>query len=257
MFAKLLCEYLLLQRQCQNAKLGRPYLSFPPGTLIYSKDLSAKTSNKKTKPVYKKSPEKVISEYQTLVYSSDIFNRILKRSKNNIKVTSPRSVELFGSLPVHIQMILGSPMTPDIWDKIKDSDTVPAYLNNIDIDFGNAQRLRGHLPDDSHVLEHDLTADVITDEEEDNEIFLDLSSGFVDKLAYLHNTQNLTADLNLNKITPLFDKVSKAPDAQILMPPSILVSPATELPRATLDDAGGVNVANILPNHLRVRFADN
>ena len=64
-------------------------------------------------------------------------------------------------------------------------------------------------------------------------------------------------DLNLNKITPLFDKVSKAPDAQILMPPSILVSPATELPRATLDDAGGINVANILPNHLRVRFADN
>ena len=256
-FAKPLREYLLLQRQRQNAKLGRPYLSFPPGTLIYSKDFSAKTSNKKTKLVYKKSPEKVISEYRTLVYSSDIFNRIRKRSKNNIKIASPRSVELFGSLPVHIQMILGSPMTPDIWDKIKDSDTVPAYLNHIDIDFDNAQRLRGHLPDDSHVLELDLTADVIADEEGDNEIFSDLSSGFVEKLAYLHNTQNLTADINLSKVTPLFDKVSKEPGAKILVPLSILVSPATELPRATLDDAGGINVANILPNRLRVRFADN
>ena len=231
-------------------------MSFPPGTLIYSKDFSAKTSNKKTKPVYKKSPEKVISEYWTLVYSSDIFNRIRKRSKNNIKIASPRSVELFGSLPVHIQMILGSPMTPEIWDKIKDSDTVPAYLNNIDIDFDDAQRLRGHLPDASHVLEQDLTADVIADEEEDNEIFSDLSSGFVEKLAYLNNTQNLTADMNLNKVTPLLDKVFKETGANNLVPPSILVSLAMELPRATLDDAGGINVANILPNRLRVRFAD-
>ena len=118
-------------------------------------------------------------------------------------------------------------MTPDIWDKIKDSDTVPAYLNHIDIDFDDDQRLRGHLPDDSHVLEQDLTADVIADEEEDNEIFSDLNSGFVEKLAYLHNTQNLTADMNLNKVTPLFDKVSEEPGANILVPPSILVSTAT------------------------------
>ena len=34
------------------------------------------------------------------------------------------------------------------------------------------------------------------------------------------------------------------------------MSPATELPRATLDDAGGINVANILSNCVRVRFAD-
>ena len=148
-------------------------------------------------------------------------------------------------------------MTPEIWDKIKDSDTVPAYLNNIDIDFDDAQRLRGHLLDDSHVLEQDLTADVIADEEEDNELFSDLTSGFVENLAYLHNTQNLTADINLSKVTPLFEKVSKEPGADILVPPSILVSPPTELPRATLDDAGGINVANILPNRLRVRFADN
>ena len=148
-------------------------------------------------------------------------------------------------------------MTPEIWYKIKDSDTVLAYLNNIDIDFDNAQRLRGHLPDASHVLEQDLTADVIADEEEDNEIFSDLSSGFVEKLDYLHNTQNLTADMNLSKVTLLFDKLSIEPGAQILVPPSILVSPATELPRATLDDAGGINVANILSNRLRVRFADN
>ena len=79
----------------------------------------------------------------------------------------------------------------------------------------------------------------------------------MEKLTYLHNTQNLTADMNLNKVTPLFDKVSKEPGANILVPPSILVSPATELPRATLDEAGGINVANILPNRLRVRFADN
>ena len=107
------------------------------------------------------------------------------------------------------------------------------------------------------MLEQDLTADVIADEEEDNEIFSDLTSGFVEKLAYLHNTQNLTADINLSKVTPLFEKVSKEPGADILVPPSILVSPPTELPRATLDDAGGINVANILPNRLRVRFADN
>ena len=43
-FAKLLREYLLLQRQRQNAKLGRPYLSFPPGTLIYSKDFKGAVS---------------------------------------------------------------------------------------------------------------------------------------------------------------------------------------------------------------------
>ena len=62
--------------------------------------------------------------------------------------------------------------------------------------------------------------------------------------------------MNLKKVTPLFDKVSKETGANNLVPPSILVSLAMELPRATLDDAGGINVANILPNRLRVRFAD-
>ena len=105
-FAKLVREFLVQYRKHRNRLAKRQYRSFPPGSLIYVRDFS-KSPHKKLKPIYQKAPQKVVAEYNTLVYAKDLLNRVKKHSKNNIKLAGDRSVQLFGSLPPHIQLIMG------------------------------------------------------------------------------------------------------------------------------------------------------
>ncbi len=69
-FAKLFREYLLNFREERNKKKGLTTINFPVGTFVYVKDLRPKI-HKKLKPVYFKIPQRVITEYQGVVYSKD------------------------------------------------------------------------------------------------------------------------------------------------------------------------------------------
>ena len=82
-------------------------------------------------------------EYNTLVFTTDLLNRVKKHSKNNIKLTGDRSVQLFGSLPPHVQLILGGPMNEEIWNQLKETGQIPAYLDDITLEFQEDRQLRG------------------------------------------------------------------------------------------------------------------
>ena len=73
-------------------------LDFPTDTLIYEKDFS-KQGNRKTKLLYKKMPLKVLKQYFSLVYAVDLFGRVKKLFKNNIKKAHSRTVNLFQNCP--------------------------------------------------------------------------------------------------------------------------------------------------------------
>ena len=108
-FAKIVLKFLVQFRKQRNRLLKRMYRSFPPWSLIYVRDFS-KSPHKKLKLIYQKAPQKVVAEYNTLVYATDLLNRVKKHSKNNIKLTGDHSVQLFGSLsppPYTVQLILG------------------------------------------------------------------------------------------------------------------------------------------------------
>ena len=97
-FAKIVREFLVQFRKQRNKLLKRTYRSFSPGSLIYVRDFS-KSLHNKLKSIYQKAPQKVVAEYNTLVYATDLLNCVKKHSKNNIKLAGDRSVQLFGSLP--------------------------------------------------------------------------------------------------------------------------------------------------------------
>jgi uncharacterized FlgJ-related protein len=65
-FFKLLKEYLLILRKKRNIRRNLKVIPIPKGSLIYAKDF-AKVPCKKAKPVYLRTPEKVIAEYATMV----------------------------------------------------------------------------------------------------------------------------------------------------------------------------------------------
>jgi hypothetical protein len=66
------------------------------GSLIYAKDFT-KVPCKKAKAVYLRTPEKVIAEYATMVYTIDFLGKIHKRAKYNIKLATDRSLKLLKS----------------------------------------------------------------------------------------------------------------------------------------------------------------
>ena len=133
-YVKILRERLLKIREKRNAELSRTYRSYPPQTLISVKDMRPRV-HKKIKPVYHKLPQLVLKEYRCTVFAQDIFGRVHKHSKNNIKLASQRSSELFGKLPLDVKFALGDEFDLDRWLEIKDSGIVPAYM--LDIQIGN------------------------------------------------------------------------------------------------------------------------
>jgi hypothetical protein len=148
-FTKILRERLLKIRENRNRARELPYRSYPKGSLILVRDLRPKV-NKKMKQIYFKLPQKVVSEYHCTVYASDLFGRIRKHSKNNIRLLSPRGVELFSKLPEDMKIILGDVFNEEKWNEIKDSGIIPAYLADIEIEGELGRQTRGNISQDSH-----------------------------------------------------------------------------------------------------------
>ena len=200
-FVKLLRQYLLAMRLKVNQKIVKtPSLDFPTDTLIYEKDFS-KQGNRKMKLLYKKTPLKVLKQYFSLVYAVDLFGRVKKLSKNNIKKAHPRTVNLFSKLPTEIQAILGAPLSIEEWNAIKDSDSLPEYLASVDEEMDNTRMTRQFMADDSHVLEQiPENVEIETHLEDDDFTLFMEDSRFMEKLSGLHNSQSLTNKMTLTDV---------------------------------------------------------
>jgi hypothetical protein len=186
-FTKILRERLLKIREKRNRARELPYRSYPKGSLILVCDLCPKV-NKKMKQIYFKLPQKVVSEYRCTVYASDLFGRIRKHSKNNIRLLSPRGVELFSKLPEDMKIILGDVFNEEKWNEIKDSGIIPAYLADIEIEGELGRQTRGNISNDSHLIESAPPPNVenntenLADEGEGDEIEELLSDDLLSKL---------------------------------------------------------------------------
>ena len=84
---------------------------------------------------------------------TDLFGRIRKHSKNNIRLLIPRGVELFSKLPEDMKIILGDAFNEEKWDEIKDSGIIPAYLADIEIEGELGRQTRGNISQESHLVE--------------------------------------------------------------------------------------------------------
>jgi hypothetical protein len=206
-FFKLLKEYLLIQRKKRNIRRNLKVIPFPKGSLIYAKDFT-KVPCKKAKAVYLRTPEKVIAEYATMVYTIDFLGKVHKRAKYHIKLATDRSVKLFGRLPLKIKMVLGGPMNFDIWEEIKNAKNMPEYmtsLENLDDDHSPI-KTRSTLPKDSHILEKLADEPVVYEEPE----LLDISGVTFDRLQYLHENNPLKdPNMTLHDVDKLYQKEMK------------------------------------------------
>jgi hypothetical protein len=102
--------------------------------------------HKKLKPIYFKTPYKIVTEYKNVVYAMDFMGRVKKLSKNNIRMAHPRTIELFGKLPEDIKLILGEEFSTKLWDDIKDSGNIPSYLADLEIEGEMGRQLRSMVP---------------------------------------------------------------------------------------------------------------
>jgi hypothetical protein len=228
------------------------------------------------KQIYFKLPQKVVSEYRCTVYASDLFGRIRKHSKNNIRLLSPRGVELFSKLPEDMKIILGDAFNEEKWDEIKDSGVIPAYLADIEIEGELGRQTRGNISQESHLIETTPPPNVenntenLADEGEGDEIEELLSDDLLSKLNVLHEREELMEpSLTLKDIPKLYDEVtSKDPDPAVrrgIQDNQVLeqldeggdLVDDEEAEDEVQPDPAGINVENILPyrTRRRVRFA--
>ena len=211
-YIKLVREYLLIHREKQNKLKNRKYKSFPRDSLVLIRDLRPKI-HKKSKPIFYKLPEKIISEYHSTVYTNDILGRVRKHSKNNIKMASERTQKLFGKLPKEIQLVLGEEFNLEKFEEIKTTGIVPLYLEDIDISVDMERITRGTLPKDTHLLErpkadNEKDDDIINDEDDILDEFLE--SDTLLKLNNLHSASMLTNEnLSLKDVSTLHQNMPR------------------------------------------------
>jgi hypothetical protein len=238
-FAKLVRHYLLLCRKNCNARVRAKTLSYPVGSLVYLKDFSQIT-NRKMKNIYKRTPYKIIGEYLIIVYIIDIFGRVSRHSKNNIRKVGERSERLFGALPQEVKLLLGDTMTPEIWDQIKDSKLVPEYLQSMEADFVEPRKTRQTLPHDTHLLEKGEGPDPDPDPAMDPDEYLDpFGDTTFEKIVTLHRQGALDDDnIDIADIDPLYEK---------MFPSSPIDKEENRIPKLPQ----GINVDNILPSRTR------
>jgi hypothetical protein len=265
-YKRLLIEILLGYRKKANDKINRPHRSFPVGSLILAKDFS-KSPAKKLKPIFQKTPEIVISEYHSTVYAEDLFHKVRKHSKNNIKLLSLRSGELFANLPDNLKIILGEEINPELWETLKNSDILPVYLEQINTSTNMDRLMRGHvLPCDTHLLEQDA-AELVQggggDEKEDqleaeiDNFFIDtLESDLVEKLNVLHTNEQLTnPDLSFTQIPNEYENFKNG--VGTTLPPLDDMDEENYIPPLTANhNLADLHIDNILPagTRRRVRF---
>jgi len=176
------------------------YKSMPKGSLVYVKDFSQKP-HKKVKQRYFRAPQKVISEYRCVVYTIDLLGKVRKHSKNNVKLASPRSVELFGALPPYIQAVLGEPLNSESWNEICNYENVPQYLLTQELEFEKDQILRGRLPKDTDLISDNKLPPQKDDDEDEMDIDDLLGQDeFLTVLQELHSQQKLTPQHTIRSI---------------------------------------------------------
>jgi hypothetical protein len=205
-FAKLFREYLLKFRAERNKKKNLANISFPVGTFVYVKDLRPKI-HKKLKPVYFKIPQRVVTEYQGVVYSKDFLGRVHRHSKNNLKRANERSVSLFGNLPEDIKIALGGEFNEETWNEIRNDKRVHDYLKDTEIQQEPQIVTRQRLASDTHALEQEEPGqDNTMIAPEDASLINDLEeTELLEHLKTLHEKTLLTTpDISLSDINRIF-----------------------------------------------------
>jgi hypothetical protein len=261
-FAKLFREYLLKFREDRNKKKGLATINFPVGTFVYVKDLRPKI-HKKLKPVYFKIPQRVVTEYQGVVYSKDFLGRVHKHSKNNLKKANERSIALFGSLPEDIKIALGGEFTENTWNEIKNNKQVHDYLQDTELQHEPQIVTRQRLAMDTHALEQGGPGQNDTKTAlEDTTLINDLEeTEILEHLKTLHEKTLLTVpDISLSDINRLYrDSVSDEVPTHIanelpeLEDDTVHIDNTTQPPKNNYME---VHPDNILPEGTRrhVRF---
>jgi hypothetical protein len=236
-YAKLVHQYLLAYRNKRNEKASKPKLSYPVGTLVYLKDLSQMVHGK-GKPIYKRTPLKVRAEYANIVYLTDIYGRISRHSKCNLKKCGERSEQLFSQLPLKVKLILGEVMGPDEWEIIRDNKMLPEYLENVTADFVLARTTRQNVAQDSHLIElpvPDQGTDPDLDPDLDDLENLPINTDLMNQLNSLHADELLTGEnMSLDKIPKLFNRTVEQ-----------------DQPVENVKLPSGIIKENILPHRLR------
>jgi hypothetical protein len=210
-YAKLVHQYLLAYRKKRNEKASKPKLSYPVGTLVYLKDLS-QMMHRKGKPIYKRTPLKIIAEYANIVYLTDIYGRISRHSKRNLKKCGERSEQLFSQLPLKVKLILGDVMGPNEWEIIRENKMLPEYLENITADFVPARVTRQNMAQDSHLIElpipvPDRETDPDLDPDPDDLENLPIDTDLMNQLNSLHADELLTGEnMSLDQIPKIFNR---------------------------------------------------
>jgi hypothetical protein len=217
-FAKLFREYLLKFREERNKKKGLATINFPVGTFVYVKDLRPKM-HKKLKPVYFKIPQRVITEYQGVVYSKDFLGRVHRHSKNNLKKANERSVALFGSLPEDIKIALGGEFTENTWNEIRNNKQVHDYLQDTELQHEPQIVTRQRLATDTHALEQGGPEQIDTGTVlDDTTLINDLEeTELLEQLKTLHENTLLTApELSISEVNRLYrDAINDEEPTQI------------------------------------------
>ena len=99
-------------------------------------------------------------------------------------------------------------MDENIWNKIKETGKIPAYLDDIELEFQEDRKLRGYKPHDTHLLEAgNAEGDVqeylaapelhpvpLLDEVEDDAVLDALKDNFIFQLKEMHDKQQLTGE---------------------------------------------------------------
>jgi hypothetical protein len=222
-FAKLFREYLLTFREDRNKKKGLATINFPVGTFVYVKDLRPKI-HKKLKPVYFKIPQRVVTEYQGVVYSKDFLGRVHRHSKNNLKKANERSVSLFGNLPEDIKIALGGEFTEKTWNEIKNNKLVHDYLQDTELQQEPQIVTRQRLDIDTQALEQGGPGQ--------------------------HNTKTAPDDTTLiNDLeeTELLEHLKTLHEKTLLTAPEISLSDVNRLYRESVSDEIPTNIADELP----------
>ena len=261
-FVKLLRERLLKIRELQNQKRSKRILSFPKGTLILVRD-NRPRNHRKLKPVYLKLPQIVVSEYHGVVYAQDIFYRVRKHSKNNIKIASERSKQLFGKLPDDIKLALGDEFDTDKWLEIRDQGIVPLYLEDIEINMSPSIITRSNMPEASHLVASNEPAP--QNKEDDDSILMNLvSDTTLKQLNELHTLNLLTEVETLAEVPTLYHNRHRlAPDGDVstaevgpdqLMEDGENMEEASPPTRTSDVDPANIILGNRLRNRVKFRL---
>jgi hypothetical protein len=234
------------------------------------RDLRPKV-HKKLKPVYFKTPMKIVSEYKNVVFAMDFLGRIKKLSKNNIRKAHPRTIELFGKLPDEIKLILGDELDTEKWNEIKNTGKVPEYLADLEIEGELGRQLRSFVPvpEDTHLIQPTVPVNDTLNQALDNYIDVDeevldelISDKGLEKINSLHSEELLNdEDITLQDVPRLLRQSNKEPvedSGNLNYDIADDLIPDLDTGDNRVQDPAAIDVRNILPENSRrtrrVRF---